>query len=269
LGDPGFVGIGYTSHGAVNGSLVAGALDMDSARINNLSIGLSNSGQATGSMSIGSGELRVGNLSVGNTTTGSADGTLMPQTAVLSADNVLAGFGPGGSGHFILRGSMATITDGFTLASGELSLDDSFMTVANAFTLGEDATLRIDVDGLLRAWEYGAIDAGLASLAGVLALDLADLLFVGNAMVFDLIRSGSLDGISGDFDSVIFTGLQDGYSAFAGIELDGNEIYRLRITRQAVTEPATLSLLLSALIAALVARRGRPGGPRRIERGPK
>jgi hypothetical protein len=84
--------------------------------------------------------------------------------------------------------------------------------------------------------------------------DFTDLAFVDNTMVFDLLRSGSVDGISGDFTSFLFTGLQNGYSVIAGVELDGVEIYRVRVAPQSVTEPGTLSLLLSCLVVALMSR---------------
>jgi hypothetical protein len=207
--------------------------------------------------------LRVGNLSVGNTSTGSAQGTLQLQSANLEANNVFAGSGAGGVGFVSLRDATATIANDFTLTNGDLSLDDSLLTVANAFTLGAGATLSIDIDGLLRGSEYGAIDAGLASLAGILSIDLTDLAFAGDTFVFDLLRTGGVDGISGDFGSLLLTGLQGGFAAVAGVELDGVEIYRLRLTRQTVPEPATWTLLLSCLVAALMRRRLAPTAPPR------
>src|SRR5690606_9685047 len=112
-----------------------------------------------------------------------------------------------------------------------------------------------NIDGLLRGSQYGAIDAHFALLDGVLAIDLGDLDFVGDLLVFDLLRSGDVDGIQGDFDSFLFTGLQSGYSALARVELDNFEVYRLRIMRQAVPEPGTWALLLGAWLAMSFARR--------------
>jgi len=259
LGDPSFMAIGTTTDGVANGSLSVGALDMGAAaRINSLSIGTSGAGQATGALSAGSGTLRVGNLFLGNTTTGSADGTLQLQTANFVADNVLAGSGAGGTAHISLRDSTATIADAFTLSNGDLLLDNSLMTVANGLTLGAGATLNIDIDGLLRGSEYGAIDAGLATLNGVLAIDFSDLVPLAGTMVFDLLRSGAIDGILGDFASVTFIGLQSGYSVLAGIELDGVEVYRVRVASQSVPEPGTWALLLSCVGAALWLRVARP-----------
>jgi hypothetical protein len=259
LGAPSGIAIGTTGDGVVNGSLLAGVLDMTAAaRINTLSIGTSAAGQASGSLSIGAGNLFVGNVLLGNTTTGSAEGVLQLQTASLLADNVVAGAGPGGRAELGLRDSTASIADRFTLTSGELLLDDSLLNVGNEFALGGDATLRIDIDGLLRGFEYGAIDARSALLGGVLAIDFFDLALVADLMVFDLLRSGDADGIQGDFDSFVFTGLQSGYSVLRSIELDGTEVYRLRIVRAAVPEPSTRMLLLGALLALLTARRRVP-----------
>ena len=116
-----------------------------------------------------------------------------------------------------------------SLTNGLLSLDNSFAGIGNTLTLGDAATLAIDVDGLIRGLEYGAIDAALASLDGTLTLTFEDLFPVGNLMVFDLIRSASATGISGDFDGVTFPGLPTGYTLFAGIVPDGVEIYRVRL----------------------------------------
>ena len=186
-----------------------------------------------------------------------AEGTLQLQTANLVADNVTAGSGAGGGAHITLRDSTATITDGFVLTNGDLLLDNSLMTVANAFALGAGAALNIDIDGLLRGSEYGAIDAGLATLAGVLAVDFTDFVPLGDSIVFDLLRSGSIDGIVGEFDSFLYTGLLSGYSVFAGVELDGVEIYRLRLTRQGVPEPTTWALMVFGLMGVFAVRRVR------------
>jgi hypothetical protein len=180
--------------------------------------------------------------------------TLQLKTVSVVADNVLAGFGPGGIAQIGLQDSTASVLDSFRLINGELSLDDSFMSVVNVFTLGSGATLAIDVDGLLRGFEYAAIDAGAAFLDGVLTVDLGDLALIGD-LVFDLIRSGDVDGIQGDFTSFLFTGLQSGYTALAGIEIDGDEVYRLRVQRVAVPEPSIWLLLVAAFPAILVARR--------------
>ena len=72
---------------------------------------------------------------------------------------------------------------------------------------------------------------------------------------------GGLDGIAGDFSSVSILGLDPAYAATAGIVVDtvggtDVEIYRLRIARAGVPEPATFALLLLAL-TSLVALRGR------------
>src|SRR5690606_14300874 len=96
--------------------------------------------------------------------------------------------------------STASIANDFTLTNGELALENSLLSVGNVFTLGAGSTLRLDINGLLRGSQYGAIDTGLALLDGVLAIDLSDLDFAGDLLVFDLLRSSDVDGIQGDFD---------------------------------------------------------------------
>lgn len=232
----------------------AGAVNSGGNQIGTMYVGVSTTGQATGQVAAGGGDLRVGNLYLGFTNGGTAEGRMALSGMTLAADNVLAGSGAGATGYLRLVDSTATVFDQFRLLAGELSLDDSLMTVGNEFTLGADATLRIDIDGLLRGDEYGAIDAALANLDGLLALDFTDLLPGAGTMVFDLVRSGAVDGIVGDFSSLLFTGLQSGYSVLAGVELDGVEVYRVRVTRHAVPEPATWALVIASLLSVSLMR---------------
>jgi hypothetical protein len=231
---------------------------MGASQIANLGIGTSDAnGHGTGTLAAGGGVLRVGTLQLGVTTGAGATavGTLALTGTAFIAQTVVAGSGAGGTAHISLRQSPTTIIDTFTLLSGDLLLDDSLMTVGNLLTLGGDAALAIDVDGLLRGSQYGAIDAALASLAGALVVDFSDFVPVGDA-VFDILRSSAADGIAGDFTSFLFTGLHAGYTAYAGIELDGVEVYRVRITQVvAVPEPMTLALVLPLLIVVLAVRR--------------
>jgi len=113
--------------------------------------------------------------------------------------------------------------------------------------LGDAAALMMAIEGPQRGDFYGAIDASVATLAGDLRVDFTGLLPFADTMVFDLLRSGSADGISGDFANLSFIGLLDGYSLLAGIELDGVEVYRLRLSRIEVPEPGSLGLLLLSL----------------------
>jgi hypothetical protein len=253
-GNPGFFRVGYTAGGDAQGSMTAGAVNSGGNQIGTMYVGASTTGQATGNFAAAGGDLRVGNLYLGFTNGGTAEGRMALSGMTLAADNVLAGSGAGATAHLSLFDSTATVFDQFRLLAGELSLDNSLMSVGNVFTLGDAATLRIDIDGLLRGDEYGAIDAGLANLAGALAVDFTDFLPVGDTMVFDLLRSGGADGILGDFGAFFFTGLQAGYSVFAGVELDGVEVYRLRVTRQSVPEPATWALVMACLLSVSLVR---------------
>ncbi len=114
--------------------------------------------------------------------------------------------------------------------------------------LGEGASLGLSVDSLL---SYSAIDAAAAVLDGALGVG-----FTGTAEpgIYDLIVSGSLDGITGDFASVAIGGLAPGQRASYGVttaDVGGSPVavYRLQI----VPEPGTAGLLALGL-AALAAR---------------
>jgi len=139
-----------------------------------------------------------------------------------------------------------------------LALDRSHLGIGDTFTFGDAALMHLAIDGLGRGTEYGAIDAAQVLLDGALELDFSELLFGGNSAVFDLIRSGSADGIAGDFDAFSFLNLPTGFSATAGLEVDGVEVYRVRLQRNEVPEPASWLLAVIGLgLAAGVRRRGR------------
>jgi hypothetical protein len=214
----------------------------------------SGGGQATGRLIAADSDLTLGQLSVGGNFGGvSASGLIDLQRSVLRASAVSAGAGPSAAATLQLLDSSMLVDNEFSLAQGILSLDDSLLEVGGTLMLGSGATLGIDIDGLLRGDEYGAIDAALAMLDGVLNLTFDDLLAVSGLMTFDLIRSASANGITGDFDSVSFSGLPDGYFLTSGVVLDGVEVYRVQLAR--VPEPGTLLLLLGGLATLLVSRR--------------
>ena len=86
-------------------------------------------------------------------------------------------------------------------------------------------------------------------------------------LVFDLIVSDSIDGITGDFGNLSILGLDPSYSVTAGTVIDDLgagqvEIYRLQIDRDAILEqvPEPEALLLTAfgLAGFGFARRRRP-----------
>ncbi|MBL8837600.1 MAG: hypothetical protein JNL66_15220 [Alphaproteobacteria bacterium] len=249
--------IGQTNGGVVNGSLSVGAIDTSAVPLTFLNVGISLAGgQATGALTAGGGTLNVANtLFIGISSGGTAVGTLDLTATALTAQAVSAGQGAGGTAHILLRQSTASIAGSFALGTGTLLMDNSFMAVTSQFTLGDGATLIIDVDGLVRGSEYGAIDAGTAVLAGTLRLDFSSFSDIGGDVVFDIVRSSALDGISGDFASLLFTGLYNTYSFVAGVEIDGGvDIYRVRMS---VPEPLTLALVLPALLLLPLIRRRR------------
>jgi hypothetical protein len=258
LGGGSAMWIGYTTGGEVNGSLNVGTFDTGANRIETLAIAVAGSdGQARGELKTGGGNLNVGSLFVGIDNGGTAEGHLSVTETLANIDRVVAGTGDSGTATMRLVDSTMNVAEGFSLFNGELSLDDSLLTVGDVFTLGEGATLRIDIDGIVRGAEYGAVDAGSASLDGTLAVDLTDLI-LGGSMVFDLLRSSTLDGILGDFDNLLLTGLQSGYTSYGGIEVVGNvEVYRLRIASTAVPEPGSIALVLACFAGMLVMRRYR------------
>ena len=256
LGDVPTLNVGTTFNGIAEGSFIAGALELGAGRIERLLIGTSQGGTARGEVSIGSGDVNVGILQVGITSTGSARGRLTLESTNLNADDVVAGIGADGRASIALTGSTASVTNDFTLLNGELALDNTLLSVGDELTFGAGATLLIDINGLTRGSEYGAIDARFAMLDGVLMIDLQGLDLVGDLLSSDLLRSGDVDGITGDFEQVRVAGLPVGYSWSAGVELDEFEVFRLWITRQGfVPEPGTWTLLLGAGLAMIFARR--------------
>ena len=155
-------------------------------------------------------------------------------------------------------------------SSATLSLERSLVDVADDLVFGEGALLDITIGGGARETEYGAIDAGQAFLDGALQVQF-DVAPVAASMVFDLIVTDLLDGITGVFDSVSILGLDPAYTATHGVVVDTVgasevEIYRLRIARAGVPEPGTLGMVLAvmALASGAAARReARSAGTRR------
>jgi hypothetical protein len=194
-------------------------------------------------------------LGVNSGAEGSANGIIELTRSTLDAENIFAGSGTAATATMMLGGSTLNVAADMSLINGLLRLDNSFADIGGTFSLGDGATLAIDIDGLLRGLDYGAIDAFAALLDGALTLTFEDLVPLGNLMTFDLIVSGSATGIAGDFDSVGFTGVPEGYSLFAGTVLEGVEIYRVRLVRNEVSEPATLLLLAIAFALMLASRK--------------
>jgi hypothetical protein len=222
----------------------SGGVQGPGSRRSRLSVGTaSNDGSATGVADLtgdvgGFTEFHVGRLGTGGT--GSADGTLILRQGTATGGSMEVG------------ANLGTGT-----ASGRLHLDRSLVVLDDDIVLGEGSHLRIEVCGLERGSLYGAIDASLATLDGLLEVDFRE---VPQAGIYDLFVSGSEDGISGDFDSVLVAGVDPSLVSF-GIEiapLEGGsvEVYRLHL----VPEPATALLLGLGLGALARLRRPSRGG---------
>jgi hypothetical protein len=142
------------------------------------------------------------------------------------------------------------LNEGTGSATGTIHLDDMLAHVDD-ITLGDGATVELEIRGLLRGDEYSAIAATVAKLNGALAVQ-----FVGPAQlgVYDLLVSGGIDGITGDFDAVSVSGLAADQQAFWGIETIGAnpvEVFRLHV----VPEPQTGALLTLGIVGLAI--RGR------------
>lgn len=107
--------------------------------------------------------------------------------------------------------------------TGRLEMRSSLMIVQSLMTLSPTSTLQLTVAGTTRALgdgldaEYAAIDADMASLAGVLAIDstndYAGPATPGDVETFELINT--LFGIGGSFDQ----------TSYDGVELDSGPTY--------------------------------------------
>ena len=173
-------------------------------------------------------DVLVGSLALGGTSSlNSATGTLHLIDSRLDARDV----------------SVATRLDGTAGAvQGRIQLERSLAIVQGTLLLADNATLAIQVDGTTRALgdglttDYGAIDADIAQVAGVLELETAASHggpgARGVALTFDLITS--LFGITGAFDSITYNGNSIGTAPtyvgstnngedglFASVEQDG------------------------------------------------
>ena len=249
--------IGTTSGGIADGSVRVGSMAMAGNTLQHVDVGVSGAqGRATGALEVNGGTLRADSVRLGTTTGGIASGRLAVTNANLEANTVQAGAG-GGTAMLLLTDSQASVAQDMTLMAGLLGLERSRLRVGNNFTFGNDALLHVEIDGLTRGTQYGSIDALAAALDGRIEFDFGNLLFSGATAVFDILRSGGTNGITGDFDSFSFLNFSPTYTATAGIELDaGVEVYRVRLARiNAVPEPASVLLLLLGIMMLISARR--------------
>jgi hypothetical protein len=209
----------------------------------NFSIGTaSGPGNATATATVTGGIAGFQDVTVGRTftgTSGNATGTLTLIDGGLQATDLRVG-----------------VSDGSGSATGVLDLNDNLATIVDTILLSDGSTLMLGIDGFLRGLDYGAIDTGLALLDGILEIDFS---FSPVAGVFDLIVSGSSNGITGDFDTVSILGLDPGTLVSHGIVVDGGvERYRLQIgdgTPVGVPAPGGLALIAPGLVFFMMLRR--------------
>jgi hypothetical protein len=277
------------SDGAASGYLsVEGFGDSNVAQANSILVGGSNRGAGTadGQMIVRSGGIDATSIHVGRLVglsgvsnppanasvtgilestgdvTSSSSGTLdSSASGLLVADAVgYANSKSGGhaNGAWIMHEGTYTgkklivgVNHGASTVTGKIHLDQMLIDVDD-ITLGDGATVELEIQGLLRGAEYSAIDATVAKLNGALAVQFVAPAQLG---IYDLLVSGGLDGITGAFDAVSVTGLAAGQSAYWGVETTGGaspvEIFRLYV----VPEPQTGVLVALGLVGIAIRAR--------------
>lgn len=251
--------VGATERGQADGRVTIGSVDSRLGGLGVLQVGVVRSalpgGEARGELNVGGGTLAIIGARIGDGGLGTALGRVALQATRFTAEDVIAGRGPGGRAELVFSDVLAQV-DRMQLDTGLWSLERSHADVRDHLDLGADSLLHVEVDGLRRGDGYGAIDAARAVLGGALEVDFGDLVFGGDSAVFDLLRSASASGIAGDFlRGVSFVNVPAGYRAWGGQELDGVEIYRVHLERLAVPAPGTLALLLTVLLPLTRGRR--------------
>jgi len=258
--------VGFSAgSGNADGTMMVGG---DALNMEGVTVGSAvSSGDATGNLTVDGMFENTGilnGLRVGKTTdAGIADGIMEVGGGITAADIIEVGqVGSGATGNatgaLTARGGFSanTLTVGTSAGTGQakglVDLKSSLGTVSDTLTFGMGSILHLDIDGFDRGLLYGALDAEMAVLDGILNLFFG---FVPVAGVFDLIVSGSATGITGDFDAVNFYGIAPGTLATYGVVMDmGVEIWRLEIgAGDPIPEPPPL--------AGVVAGAGRPGVP--------
>ena len=216
---------------------------------------------------IATGLLEIGSLSIGENLQigvadkgGNADGTV-EAFGTVSAKAVKVGVSEldstgAATGRLILHDDMVatSMTVGRNLdgsggpAIGEVTLDNAILTVGS-ITLGEGSDVTFNIDGLLRGDEYGAIDAGIATLFDEPDGSMGQALFTFIPTLgthhFDLITAPfglgtiPLPGIVGTFSNFDVIDLDPDFKWFTEHVFENNfEIFRLTITSN-VPEPVT------------------------------
>jgi hypothetical protein len=186
----------------------------------------------------------------------------------------VGGFDPDSRGELSLTNSTATVGGDFRLGAnanagqlfGEamLELQSSLLTISGDLVMDPLAADGLEtifgIGGLTRGMGgYGAIDAEIAQLAGLLTVDFADLdpLLGFVSADFDLITAFA--DIGRDFDDVRFLNLTPGYyvSFYGIVPQSEGDIWRLTLSQAQVPEPGTLSLAALSLLSLAALRRRR------------
>ena len=196
--------------------------------------------------------IEVGNVR-GSGSAGNATGQLSVSGGPVEAATMRVGVSESGQG----------------VATGVVYLDHSLVTLDTGLTLGNGSTLQLGIDGNNRGVDFAAFDVTDAVLDGVLNVLFS---FDPLSAIYDLIISDSINGISGDFDSVSILGLGIGTTFSYGIEVANIagmdvEVYRLRIGDAGgvtVPEPGVLVLLLAGLVGLSTMRFRNPSTLRTV-----
>ena len=196
--------------------------------------------------------IEVGNVR-GSGSAGNATGQLSVSGGPVEAATMRVGVSESGQG----------------VATGVVYIDHSLVTLDTGLTLGNGSTLQLGIDGNNRGVDFAAFDVTDAVLDGVLNVLFS---FDPLSAIYDLIISDSINGISGDFDSVSILGLGIGTTFSYGIEVANIagmdvEVYRLRIGDAGgvtVPEPGVLVLLLAGLVGLSTMRFRNPSTLRTV-----
>ena len=197
-------------------------------------------GSAVGTVTVDGGISNFDNVEVGRTAfdaaAGTASGALTLTNGGLSATNLKVG---------------VTEAPSSAIATGVLDINDNAVVITNDLLLGDGSNVMLDIQGLS---DFGNFNVGGGVLGGVLDVDFFFTPTIGD--FFDLIVSGSLNGLSGGFDSVNITGLAPATPITFGVALNSSnvEVYRLQIGEAGanVPVPGTLLLFLPGMVALLM-----------------